>query len=131
MNFVDFNHHMYFESYPVRRDPYASNADIDHFGRLLPCLPLQRIPTPEYQYRTNSRLELKPDKSVPLDEHGLLVVKITKPIRLGFGFVNQIYECQVVKGPKSLVGRELVALAYDSLYIDMDDLGPMEGMTKW
>src|SRR5271170_393740 len=86
---------------------------------------------PEYQYRTNSRLELKPDRSVPLDENGLLVVKITKPIRLGFGFLNQISECQVIKGPKSLLGRELVALAYDSLYIDMDDLGTMEGMPKW
>jgi hypothetical protein len=120
---------MYFESYPVRRDPF--NADKDHYGRLLPCLPLQRIPTPEYQDRTNSLLELKPDRSVPLNDHGLLVVKITKPIRLGLGFLNQIYECQVVKGPKSLLGRELVALAYDSLYIDMDDLGTVEGMTKW
>ena len=120
---------MYFESYPVRRDPW--NADEDHLGRLLPSLPLQRIPTPEYQYRTNSRLELKPDRSVPLDENGLLVVKITKPIRLRFGFLNQIYECQVIKGPKSLLGRELVALAYDSLYIDLDDLRPMEGMPKW
>src|SRR5271154_1905706 len=111
---------MYFDTYPVRRN--RDKPQEDNLGRLLPSLPTQRIPTPQYQYRTHSLLELQPHASAPLDGKGPLTVKITKPIRFGFGFVYQVFCCQVVKGPKSVLGRELVALAYDSLYIDTGDL---------
>ena len=121
---------MYFETYPVRRN--RDKPKEDNLGRLLPNLPTQRIPTPQYQYRTHSVLELQPHAAVPLDGKGPLTVKITKPIRFGFGFLNQVFCCQVVKGPKSLLGRELVALAYDSLYVETFDLRVVhQGMTKW
>src|SRR5277367_3412086 len=106
---------MYFDTYPVRRN--RDKPQQDNLGRLLPSLP-----TPQYQYRTHSLLELQPHASAPLDGKGPLTVKITKPIRFGFGFVYQVFCCQVVKGPKSVLGRELVALAYDSLYIETGDL---------
>ena len=111
---------MYFDTYPVRRN--RDKPQQDNLGRLLPSLPTQRIPTPQYQYRTHSLLELQPHASAPLDGIGPLTVKITKPIQFGFGFVNQVFCCQVVKGPESVLGRELVALAYDSLYIEIGDL---------
>jgi hypothetical protein len=121
---------MYFETYPVKR--HRDNPQQDHLGRLLPNLPTGRIPTPEYQYRTLSFLELVPHTSmIPLDGNGHLVVKITNPIRFGFGLLNQVFGCQIVKGPKSLLGRELVALVYDSLYVHMYDLGQVPlGMTQ-
>ena len=120
---------MYFETYPVKR--HRDSPQQDHLGRLLPNLPTGRIPTPEYQYRTLSFLELVPHTSIPLDGNGHPVVKITNPIRFGFGLLNQVFGCQIVKGPKSLLGRELVALVHDSLYVHMYDLGQVYlGMTQ-
>src|SRR5277367_84989 len=120
---------MYFETYPVRPNP--DKPQQDNLGCLLPCLPTQQILTPQYQYRTNSVLELLPHATIPLDGKGPLAVKITKPIRFGFGFLKQVFCCQVVKGPKCVLGREPVALVYDSLYVETFDLRPIQlGMIK-
>jgi hypothetical protein len=110
----------HFKSYPVRR--HLKKPDHDNFGRRLPPLPTNPILTPQYQYRANSFLELLPHA---FDSEETLLVEITKPYKLEFGSFNQAFRCRILQGPESLCHEELVALAFDPLYIDTFDLRPV------
>lgn len=106
---------MHHESYPfssILTDPTHPLA------RLLPKLPSQCLPTAEYQYRNKVVLHLEPHSEHPSGARGSLDVRVTRKICLGHGHLNQIVLCEVVNGSDSLVGAEVVALVFDSLYVN-------------
>jgi|SRR5208282_4308940 len=110
---------MYHETYPVRRreDPLC-----DNFGRLLPKLPTRKFPTAAYQYRDDYFLHLHPHVKFAMGAENALSIKIIKKVHLGFRYFNQVVVCEVVKGPELLLGAEVVAIIYDSMYVDIFDL---------
>ena len=105
-------------TYPYPPGPARPSNDI--FGRLLPPLPSRTPPHPSSIYEVNAILSLtRPTREKRTET---VIVRVVKPLQLGYCLFSQSLLAYVESGPTYLAGQTVFIKVYDPWYINPDDL---------
>ena len=105
-------------TYPYPPGPERPSNDI--FGRLLPPLPSPTPPHASSVYGVNAILSLTRPTGGKRTE--TVIIRVVKPLELGYCLFSQSLLAQVESGPTYLTGQTVFVKVYDPWYINPDDL---------
>lgn len=105
-------------TYPYPPGPERLSNDI--FGRLLPPLPSPTPPHASSVYGVNAILSLTRPTGEKCTE--TVIIRVVKPLELGYCLFSQSLLAQVESGPTYLTGQTVFIKVYDPWYINPDDL---------
>ena len=117
-----------------RHYPYRPGKDLehDHWGRRLPPLPTKPYNISRQQYKqgnilslmthgTNSRLSSERAKVAEQPDVKLEIIRHVEVCHGAIAGAQKVV-CRVVQSATNLFNKEILALIYDPLYVDIDDL---------
>ena len=108
-------------TYPYPQGPNRPSKDF--FGRLLPPLPSTTPPPASTIYDVGKTFSIT--GPTPKGRTETVVIKVVRPIELGYCQFTQSVIAHVESGPPYLLGRDVFVKVYDPLYIDPDNLPSM------
>jgi hypothetical protein len=96
----------------------------DRGHRVLPRLPTKPYLTVREEYRRRNTFWLKPHGNSPLAGEVPLQVKIVRCVSVSHGprAGAQKLACNVIQGPHTLAGRDVILLVFDPLHVALNDL---------
>jgi hypothetical protein len=97
------------------------NAPTTYYqGILLPAMPKNAVTIAFHQYRPDQIFTLFPDhrnqNTYERDDRTVLV-KVVRPLKVGYGNKIQTILCEIVDGMSDLMGSKVVLRCFDSLYV--------------
>lgn len=105
-------------AYPYPPGPERPSNEI--FGRVLPPLPSPTPPHASSVYGVNTILSLTRPTGGKRTE--TVMIRVVKPLELGYCQFSQSLLAQVESGPTHLSGQTVFVKIYDPWYINPDDL---------
>jgi hypothetical protein len=90
-------------------------------GIPLPLMPSKPILRAAYQYERGQQFTLCSNPKTPVPEE-VVIIKVEKPISIGYGYVSQIVLAKMESGSNDIVGKMVIVKFFDPLYLCPDNL---------
>jgi len=86
-------------------------------------MPKKPVPLAFWQYKPGQVFTLYPDQrnhGLKLKTNGVLIVRVLRPLKVGFGMKVQTVLVQVEEGDPLILGSKIILRFYDTLYVSPD-----------